>query len=60
MSTNQSKIGELIIEGSSQLGADTIYCCLDAESWWTCRLVLAGERLLAAQALQLLMTLDGD
>ena len=61
MSTIQSKTGALAIERSSQLEPDTICCYLDAEvSRWTSRLVLSGERLLATQALQLLMRLDRE
>src|ERR1051326_1356774 len=60
MSTIQSKVGELI-ETSSQFEPDTICCYLDAEvSRWTLPYVFSGERLLAAQALQLLMRLDRE
>ena len=59
MSTVQSKIGAL--ETSSQSGVDTICCYLDPKvSRWTLRWILSGERLLAAQALQLLMRLDRE
>lgn len=61
MSTIQSNISELVIETSSQSGADTICCYLDAEvSRRAGRFVLSGERLLAAQALQLLVQLDRE
>src|SRR5918995_6138050 len=57
MSTIQSTIGALEI--SSQFQVETISCYLDAEvSGCTSRFVLSGERLLAAQALQLLIRLD--
>jgi len=59
MSTIQSKVSELVIEGSSQFEPATICCYLDADvSRWTLRYALSGQRLLAAQALQLLMRLD--
>lgn len=59
MSAIQSTIGALEI--SSQFEVETISCYLDAEvSRWTSRFVLSGERLLAAQALQLLMRLDRE
>src|SRR5688572_33473932 len=55
----QSKIGALVNDGSPQVETDTICCYLDAEvSRWISRYVLSGERLLAAQALQLLIRLD--
>ena len=60
MSTIQSK-GELVIERSPQFEPDTICCYRDAEvDRWTARFVLSGERLLTAQALQLLMRLDHE
>lgn len=61
MSTIQSKVSELVTETSSQSAPDTIWCYLDVEvSRWTSVWVLSGERLLAAQALQLLMRLDRE
>lgn len=55
----QSKVSEIVIETSSQSAPDTIWCYPDVEvSRWTAHRVLSGERLLAAQALQLLMRLD--
>jgi hypothetical protein len=61
MSTIQGAVADLVTEGSSQFEPDTICCCLDAEvGRWTWRSVLSGERLLAAQALQLLMRLDRE
>jgi hypothetical protein len=61
MSTIQSNVDALIIERPAQFEPDTICCYLDAEvSWWTSRFVLSGDRLLAAQALQLLMRLDRE
>jgi hypothetical protein len=61
MSTIQSSMDHLVTERSSQSEPDTICCYLDAEvSRWTSRFVLSGERLLAAQALQLLMRLDRE
>jgi hypothetical protein len=59
MSTVQSKVGALVIERSSRAEPDTICCYWDAEvNRWTSQWVLSGERLLAAQALQLLMRMD--
>jgi hypothetical protein len=56
MSTIQSKVNA-VPERSSP--SEIIYCYLDAEvSRWTWRWVLSGERLLAAQALQLLIRVD--
>jgi hypothetical protein len=53
----QSRIGAL--EVSSQFAVDTICCYPDAEvSRWISIYRLSGERLLAAQALQLLIGLD--
>ena len=60
MATNQSEFSELVIE-PSQPEVGTICCYLDAEvSRWTPRIILSGEWLLAAQALQLLMRLDRE
>lgn len=59
MSTIQ--ISASVIETSSQFDLTTICCYPDiAVSRWTSRFVLSGERLLAAQALQLLMRLDRE
>ncbi len=61
MSTIQSKIGQLASETPSRSEPGAICCYLDAEvNHWTSRFVLSGERLLAAQALQLLMRLDRE
>src|ERR1041384_320641 len=61
MATIQSNVSELVTERFRQIEPDTICCYLDAElSRWTSRWVLSGERLLAAQALQLLMRLDRE
>jgi hypothetical protein len=61
MSTVTSKVNTLVTERSSQSEPDTICCYLDTEaSCWTPRFILSGERLLAAQALQLLMRLDHE
>jgi len=61
MSTIQSKVEALIIERSSQFEPSTICCYLDREvNRWTSRFVLSGERLLAAEALELLMRLDRE
>jgi len=61
MSTIQRKIGALVIERSSQVERNTICCYLDAEvGRSSSRYVLSGERLLVAQALQLLMRLDRE
>ena len=61
MSTSQSKVSPFVTGRSVQFEPDTIYCFPDAEtSRWTSRLVLSGERLTAAQALQLLMRLDRE
>src|ERR1043165_1115690 len=60
MATNQSEFSELVIE-PSQLEVGTICCYLDARvSCWRSRWLLAGHRLLLAQALQLLMRLDRE
>lgn len=59
MSTIQSRIGAVVIERSFQFEPETICCYLDTEAnRWTSRHVLSRERLLAAQALQLLIRLD--
>jgi hypothetical protein len=59
MPTIQSNVSEIVIETSSQSAPDTIRCYLDVEvGRWTAHRVVAGERLLASQALQLLMRLD--
>ena len=59
MSTIHSKVSEL--QTSSQFEVNTICCYLDPDvSRWTSPLVLSGERLLAAQALELLMRLDHE
>ena len=61
MSTIQSQVGAFVIESSSQLQPDTIYCYLNAEvSRWTSQWAFSGERLLAVQALQLLISLDRE
>ena len=50
-----------MIETSSQFQPDTICCYLDVEAnRRTSQSVLSGERLLAAEALQLLMRLDRE
>jgi hypothetical protein len=59
MATIQSKVGELVIEKSSQVQPHTICCYLDTEvSRWSSCYVLSSERLLAVQALQSLVRLD--
>jgi len=61
MSASQSQVDALVIEKLSQFEPDAVCCYLDAEvSCWTSQFVLSGERLLAAQALQLLMRLDRE
>ena len=61
MSTIQSNVDALVIEQSAQVAPDTICCYLDAEvSGRTLRCVLSGERLMAAQALRLLIRLDRE
>jgi hypothetical protein len=61
MSAIQSKVKTPIVERPSQPESDAICCYLDAEaSRWTSRWTLSGERLLAAQALQLLRRLDRE
>ena len=58
MSTIESN---LVNGRSSGSDANVIRCYFDAEvSCWTARFALSGERLLAAQALQLLMNLDWE
>lgn len=60
MPTVQSKVSELVTERSA-VEVGTICCYLDAEvSRWTSPWILSGERLLAAQALQLVMRLDRE
>jgi hypothetical protein len=57
---NQSEFSELVIE-VSQPEIGTICCYLDAGvGRWSSRWLLTGDRLLAAQALQLLMRLDRE
>ena len=61
MSTIQSKVDTLITTEPSKFQPDTVYCYLNAEvDRWTWKPVLSGDRLLAAQALQLLMRLDRE
>lgn len=61
MSTSQTEVGTLVIERSPRFEPEVICCYLDAEvSRWTSRYVLSGERLVAAQALQLLIRLDRE
>ena len=61
MLTIQNEVSRLVSETASQSEPGIICCYLDAEvSRWTSRLVWSGERLLAAQALQLLMRLDRE
>jgi len=61
MSSIQSKINELVTETSSQFEPNTICCYPDVEvSRRATHSLLSGERLLAAQALQLLMRLDRE
>ena len=60
MPTIQSEVSELVSEGS-ELEVDSICCYLDAEvSRWTSLWVLSDYRLLAAQGLQLVMSLDRE
>jgi hypothetical protein len=60
MSTIQSEI-ELVTEELSHYESDTICCYSDSEvSTSTSQWISCGERLLAAQALQLLMRLDRE
>jgi len=59
MSTGPSKASMLVSDVSPQLEPHTIWCHLDVEvSRSTSRWVLSDERLLTAQALHLLMSLD--
>jgi len=61
MSTLQSKVDTLITTEPSKFQPDTVYRYLNAEvDRWTWKPVLSGERLLAAQALQLLIRLDRE
>jgi hypothetical protein len=61
MSTIQSHVCASVIDTSSPFEPDTICCYPDTEvSSRTSRVVWPGERLLAAQALQLLMRLDRE
>lgn len=60
MATNQSEFSESGME-RSHLAVGTICCYLDAGvSRWSSGWLLSGDRLLAAQALQLLMALDRE
>ena len=60
MATNQSEFSELGIE-RSHVEAGTICCYLDPRvSRWSSGWLLLGDRLLAAEALQLLMGLDRE
>lgn len=60
-STSQSQAGELVTAKPSSSESATICCYLDADvTRWTSEFVLSGERLLAAQALQLLTSLDRE
>ena len=60
MATTQSKI-ELVTEKLSHCESNTICCYSDSQlSTWTLRWGLTGDRLLAAQALQLVMRLDRE
>lgn len=59
MSTIQSKVDTLITTEPSKSQASTVDCYLNAKAGrCTWKPVLSAERLLAAQALQLLMRLD--
>ncbi len=61
MSTFQGQVSAPVIQTSSQLELNTICCYTDtAVSRWTSRFGLSGDRLLARQALQLLMRLDRE
>jgi hypothetical protein len=61
MATIQSQVGAPVIESPSRFELNTICCYPDtAVSRWTSRVGLSNERLLVAQALQLLMRLDGE
>lgn len=60
MPTIQSEVSELVTE-RSEFEVGTICCYLDAEvSRWTSLWVLSDYRLLAAQGLQLVMSLDRE
>jgi hypothetical protein len=60
MATNQSEFSELAIE-RSHVEVGTICCYLNAGvGRWSSGWLLSGDRLLAAQALQLLMGLDRE
>jgi hypothetical protein len=60
MATTQRKI-ELVTEELSHCEPDTIRCYSDSQlSTWTLRWGLTGDRLLAAQALQLVVRLDRE
>jgi hypothetical protein len=59
MTTIQSDIATSVIERLTPTEPDAICCYPDAEvSGWTSQWVLSGERLIAVEALQLLMRLD--
>lgn len=59
MSTIRSKLNQFVPETPLQSEPDIIGCYLDVElSRWASQWILSGERLLTAQALQLLMRLD--
>ena len=59
MTTVQRSAGQLVAEASLQFEPNTICCYVDAEvSRQTSPCVLSGNRLLTAQALQLLVRLD--
>jgi hypothetical protein len=61
MATIQSKNGTSVTAISSQFETHTICCYLEVEvSGRASRFVLRGDRLLAAQALQLLVRLDRE
>jgi len=61
MSTIQRRGSAFVIEQAWRFEPDTICCYLDVEvNCWTSQFVLSGERLLTAQALQLLMKLDRE
>ena len=61
MSAVQSKPRKIVTERPSPSESATICCYPDVEvSRWTSEVVLSGERLLACQALQLLMGLDRE
>jgi len=61
MSTIQRHIGTSVTATSSQFKANAICCYLDVEvTPWSSQFVLTGDRLLADQALQLLLRLDRE